>query len=453
VPKKHLGRTGPRLWTPPLRPLNRRTSLGYEVADFAQITGEPLLPWQRWSAIHALELLPDGTFRFRIILIIVARQQGKSHLKRAVTNWRMFMNPGSRILGVAQEVKLAREQWNFCQDTIHTTPDLEAEWGGVRNVNGDEYFWLTNGSRYAIGAASRKSGRGTSNDEVTIDELREQRSWDAWAALSKTTLARHNSQIWCMSNAGDDESVVLNALRDSALAGRDPSICIIEYSAPEGCELDDWDAIRQACPGLGRTVSEAGIRTALATDPPNVYRTEILCQRVDQLDGAFDYQAWKACADMAGRMNALRDRLAVVFDAAPDGQHYDLVAAAKLDDGRPRLEAIGTWASADAVRNELPGLLEKVKPRAYGWYPTGPAAELSTLNRQLALQWNRHPGKRQDGEWPEDGEIKGAMVSEVCQELAGLIRTRALLHADQDLLNDHIRGASKLYTGDGWRPG
>jgi hypothetical protein len=448
---KLVGKTVPRLYTEPLRPLNRRTSLGYEAADFAQLSGEPLLPWQRWAAIHALELNPDGSFRFRIVLIVVARQNGKSHLKRAITLWRMYMNPRSRVLGVAQEVGLAREQWNLAQETIRASPDLAAELGQVRNVNGDEMFWTANGSRYKIGAANRKSGRGGSNDEVTIDELREQRNWDAWAALSKTTMARANSQIWCMSNAGDDESVVLNSLRESALAGRDPSICLLEWSAEEGCELGDTNAWRQANPGLGLTVSEAAIRTALATDPPGIFRTEVLCQRVANLDAAIDYQAWLACADAAGNMNALRDRVAAVFDAAPDGQHYTLAAAARTDDGRPRIEVIEAWTSGDQVRAALPGLLEKVRPRAFGWFPSGPAAELATTLRPLALKYNQRPGKRQEDDWPEDGEIKGATVSEVCQELAGLARDRRIIHAGQELLDAHIRGASKLYTGDGWR--
>src|SRR5580698_8235684 len=98
APKGIKGKTTPRLFTPPLRPLNRRTSDGYDVADFAELTGAPLLPWERFAAIHGLELLPGGDYRFRIIIIIVARQNGKSHLKRTITLWRMFMQPRIRIL-------------------------------------------------------------------------------------------------------------------------------------------------------------------------------------------------------------------------------------------------------------------------------------------------------------------------------------------------------------------
>jgi hypothetical protein len=448
--RKLLGRTEARIWTKPLRPLTRKTTRGYEVIDFAEMIGEPLLPWQQWAVIHALELNPDGTYRFRTVLILVARQNGKSHLKRIVTLWRMYMDGAREIIGAAQDVSLARKQWQMCQATIHACPDLEEEWQRARNVNGDEMFWAA-GCTYAIKATNDKAGRGGSNDEVNIDELRAQHDWKAWGSLSKTTMARPRGQVWAMSNAGDDNSVVLNQLQAVGEAGTDPSLCLLEWSAPPGCELDDTTAWQQANPGLGYTVSEAAIRSAVATDPPNVFRTEVLCQRVDQLDGAIDYEAWQACADAGGTMDALRDRIAACFDIAPDGQHATLAVAALLDDGRPRIEIVRDWPTAAAARAELPALLAKIRPRAFGWYPGGPAAEMATLLRPLALKYNRHPGKRGDGELPEDGAITGGRASEACQELAGLTRGRAVVHAGQDLLDTHVRGASKLYTGDGWR--
>lgn len=451
-PKRLLGRTEPRLWTPPLRPLNRRTSFGYECADFAgQVTGVPLLPWQRWAAIHAMELLPDGSFRFRKVLIIVARQNGKSHLKRSVSLWRMYMEPRMQILGVAQEVKLARKQWNFCQQAIHDAPDLEAEWGGVRNVNGDEYFWLDNGSEYAIGAASRKSGRGSSNDEVNIDELREQRSWDAWAALSKTVNARPNPQIWCMSNAGDDMSVVLNQLQDAGHAGSDDSLGIFEWSAPEGCELDDPKAWAQANPGLGHIISVPAIRSSLS-DPPEIFRTEVLCQRVPNLDSAIDLAAWGNCSDAAGNLDASRGRIGACFDVAPDGKHATLAVAARLSDGRVRAEIAAAWPSTEAARAELPALLARIKPVSFGWFPGGPGAGIATTLRPLAKKYNQRPGgKREAADVPEDGAITGPRVTEACQELAALVKALRIIHPGDPLLDSHIRGASKLSSGDGWR--
>lgn len=776
---------------------------------------------------------PDGLFLAGRDLI----PTHNSSVKRTISLWRLHIDGARLVLGVAQDVSLAREQWQMCLDTIKASPDLSEDLAQERRVNGDEWFrlredleargidpgereisyeddeldeslTLAGGGRYKIAASNRKAGRGLSVDELNIDELREQRSWAAWSALSKTTMARPDAQIWCMSNAGDDESVVLNQLREAALSGRDPSIGLFEWSGEDNCALDDWDQIRQANPGLGYTVSEAAIRTAITTDPPNVFRcldvktpvltacgtmpigklqvgdavkgtsgewvdvtgasetytgrdcyrvtlndgrsivcdaghlwtvrdrrrprpefetlrttelisrgityrnpsmnydvrnfslppvapldgpdvdlpvhpyllglwlgdgsrrsatlfvedrdadhiakrmeaagatittrakdsahcerlgfqighpgafttalrslgiypqvafrkadagdfrkfvpdvyltgslaqrldllrglmdsdgtvtaragrccfvntdaeliagvrslvrslgwktseleagqygeshhlprlsvdftprpgepcpvtiprkaeriraargsrdvrpvtiasiepapsvpvrcvqvdapdslflagdlvpthnTEVLCQKVDQLDGAVDYEAWKACADAAGTMDGYRSRLAACLDIAPDGQHATLAVAAILSDGRPRVELAADWTTTAAVRAELPALLEKIKPKAFGWYPAGPAAEMATVLRPLALTYNKRPGKRDEDAFPEDGEIKGAAVSEVCQELSGLTRARALVQPGQDLLDTHIRGASRLYTGDGWR--
>lgn len=477
--RKLLGKAQPRLWTPPQRKLTRATSHGYAISDFADAIGEPFLPWQRWLAIHAMELTPDGFYRFRVVIVLVARQNGKSSAKRTISLWRLHIDGARLVLGVAQDVSLAREQWQMCIDTIQASPDLSEDLATVRRVNGDEWLklrddldarpieyddqydedddsrldeslTLAGGGRYKIAASNRKAGRGLSVDELNIDELREQRNWQAWSALYFTTMARPDSQIWCMSNAGDDSSVVLNQLRDSALSGREPSIGLFEWSAPDGCELDDWDAIRQANPGLGHTISEAAIRTAQA-GPPNVYRTEVLCQKVDQLDGALDYEAWKDCTDPAGTMNAHRDRLAACLDVAPDGQHATLITAAKLADGRPRLEVVAAWTSTAEVRKELAAELAKVKPAAFGWFADGPAKEIATTIRPLARQYNRHGGDRADNEIPEDGAITGARVSEACMELSGLVRGRGIVHAGQELLDTHVRGASKLFTGDGYR--
>jgi hypothetical protein len=69
------GSTEPRIYTPPLRPLTPETSLGFEVVDFArEVLGVTLYPWQEWLLIHALELREDGRYRFRRIIVLVARQ-------------------------------------------------------------------------------------------------------------------------------------------------------------------------------------------------------------------------------------------------------------------------------------------------------------------------------------------------------------------------------------------
>lgn len=451
---KLLGCTEARIFTAPLRPLNRETSKGFEVIEFARYIGEPLLPWQEWAAIHALELDEDGLFRFRKILIKVSRQNGKSSLKRAITLWRMYRYPRSKILGIAQDVSLARDQWNLCQETIHACPDLDAEFLRPRNVNGDEKFWLENGSVYAIKAANRKAGRGGSNDEVNIDELAQQYDWAAWGAVSKTIMAKENGQIWAMSNEGDDRSVVLNQLTDVADAGTDPLLCRLEWSAPPGCELDDVTAWQAANPSLGYLITEESIRSDCVTDPADVFRTEVLCQRVKQLSGAVDLAAWRACADEAGTMDSLRDRVCAVFDISPDGNHATLAVAALTDSGFPRIEIAGDWTGIGTASADLPALLDRVKPAWFGWFPGGPSAGMAPMLRAQAAKWNARmpkPQKHDPPGPPADGEFKGTAPAEACQGLASLAKGRGLVHSDDPMLNAQIAAARKLQSGDSWR--
>jgi len=112
-----MGYEAPRLWTRPLRELTPETTLGFQAVEFAEgVLGLTLLPWQRWWLLHALELRPDGGFRFRTILTCVARQNGKTHLLKIVSLFFMFMGRARLILGAAQSLDIAKEAWQGAVD-------------------------------------------------------------------------------------------------------------------------------------------------------------------------------------------------------------------------------------------------------------------------------------------------------------------------------------------------
>jgi hypothetical protein len=463
-----LGREEPRLWTQPLRPLTRKNTLGHQAIDFAtQVLGVTLLPWQRWWLLHALELKPDGTFRYRTILTLVARQNGKTWLIKVLALWAMYLGHARLVLGAAQSLDIAREAWQGAVDMTGESPELAAEVANVRQANGEQAITLANGARYRIAAATRSAGRGLSVDLLILDELREHRSVEAWAALSKTTMARPNALTVCISNAGDDQSVILNQLRAAAIAELDPGLALFEWSAPDGCALDDPEAWSYACPGLNHgTITEGAIRTSLATDPPAVFRTEILCQHVPSLDGAIDPGAWKACADPVGTASladGTAQRIALCVDVAPDNAHVTLMGAALLADGRVRLFTVGAWSDLDAARGAIPGLVQAIEPQEFGWFPNGPAAALAPELRTLRLKFRRtivkiyqpKDGIRQviDTDEEEFERLGGGLEKEACQAFAADVSAGRVLHPDDPLLNAHVHAATKLRVGDGWRFG
>ena len=168
---------------------------------------------------------------------------------------------------------------------------------------------------------------------MLLDELREHRDWEAWSAVTKTTLARPSPQVLGFSNAGDAQSIVLSSLRDKALSvamDRTSTLGIFEWSAPDGCALDDRTAWAAANPALGHRMTEQAIAAALEVDPEPVFRMEVLCQWVAAVEPAISVTAWQALADG----NAPRGRDVVwALDVAPDHSTASLAVAWPRADG------------------------------------------------------------------------------------------------------------------------
>jgi hypothetical protein len=426
------GKAEPRLFTPPLRELTPETSLGWEFEEFVTSLGLELLEWQRFWARHALEIRPDGSFRFGTIICLVSRQNGKTALLKLLALWLMTRQPGAFVLGAAQDLDTARQSWRGACDLAEDYDlGVETIWTGA----GREKLVLANRSEYQIVSSNRSAGRGKTVDLLILDELREHRTWEGWASLTATTTARPNALTVAITNAGDDRSIVLNHQRDVALSGADERICILEWSAVESCDLDDVEAWAQANPGLGYIIDPDKIRSALATDTAAVFRTERLCTRVRQLYGAIDGDAWSALGDATGSLSGARGRIAACVDVSPDSRHVTLCAAAVLTDGRVRVETAGAWSSVQEAREALPELLSLVDPKVVGWFPSGPGAVLG-----VDLAGVR--GAR---------ELKGAEIPQLCQAFAEQVASRRLVHGDDPLLTAHVVGASRLPSGDGWR--
>ena len=507
------GSTVPRLFTPPrwggpsgscgcgcgLRPA---TSRGFEVATFAtEVLRAALLPWQRWWLIHALELTLDPhplsgkrRLRFRTLLTLVARQQGKSYLLRIIALWALYVRRAGMVLGAAQSLDIARETWLLAVDLARSAPETAAEIpavGGVRFTNGEQCLTLADGQRYRITAATRGAGRGLSVDVLLLDELREHRDWLAWAALSKTTLARPDALICAVSNAGDDQSVVLNDLRTRALdaiarcrtereagvdpVGPDPSggLFLAEWSAPEGCALDDPAGWRAAMPGLNvDVVGPAGWQPApitteavlgfLGTDPPAVFRTELLCTRVGVLDTAFDPIDWARCSDPTFSLRSARESVAVCVDVALDGEHVTACGAARLPaigghGERVGVTVLGAWSGRSAVavaERALPGILAGVRPVEIGWFPTSPVGSLGPVLRRLRRTTRRIVPQIKDGRVVLDDEHSTAQLSatlerEAAQGLDQLLRTGRLVHNNDPLLTAQALAAQRVDSPGG----
>jgi hypothetical protein len=417
------------------------TSLGFRCVRFGRdVLGVELDPWQENFLVRALETREDGALRFRTVLLLVARQNGKSAVCRVLSAWMAATGRARLVVSTAQDLGIARRLWEEVAGAFERNPQLSPLVQFVRRANGQEGIRLTNGSEIIVKATTPDAARGLSVDLLLLDELRTHKDHGPYAALANTTIARPGSLIVGLSNAGDDRSVVLNAMRESAIAQVDAGseLGIFEWSAPDGCALDDVEAICAANPSLGNgRLSLAAIEAARAAAPtPEIFRTENLCQRVESLDTAIGKAGWDQGRD--GEPGMLRDRsdLAAVVDVAEDGAHVTLVVAGREGD-RVRVEVAGAWASVAEAEAALPDLLGKIRARREGWFPNGPGGALASTmaNRRRAVK------------------LSTSEASQACMGFAELVKAGGVLHPGDPLLTAHVLASAKVPVVDGWRFG
>jgi hypothetical protein len=447
-----------------LRTLKPESSYGFKVIDFAaRVLGEPLDPWQQWCVIHLGELLPDGRPRFRKILIIVARQNGKTHLCKVLALYWLFVEYIGLVLGTSTKLDYASESWKAAVATALAVPALAQQIpkrGGVLAGKGAETLTTVDRCRYKIGTADRTGGRSLPVERLICDELREHHTWEAYDAAVYAMNAQPHGQAVLISNQGDATAVVLRSLRDEALGyiehgEGDERLGLFEYSAPVGTDPMDPHGWAAANPQLGRRVDHDTIRSAAmnatraGADPEQLtgFLTEVLCMDVPSLQPAIDPGRWAACLS-PGTLDEARKQLAACVDLAPDGTHATLAVAAVLDDGRVRVETVAAWSgpgAAAALERELPGWVMTVRPRVLGWMPAGPAAAVAAT-----LADRRKAGRHG---WPPRGvtvsEIRGE-VGAVCMGFAELVTADGMVHSGQALLDDQVQHAEKRHRGDLW---
>lgn len=363
-----MGVTTPRIWTPPLRELTEETSLGFAAIEYAKtVLGKALYPWQEWALIHGLEIVgsldTEWKFRFRTVLYMISRQNGKTVLSEVIASFFLNVLCVDSVFGTSLSLDKAEEVWEAVINDQEKAPELLTDIERISRTNGNKRLILTGLRQYKVGAPTRRAGRGDSNDLVMLDEIREHRDWETWSAAAASTNAKPNGMIVCFSNAGDPDSIVLRQLRSQAIArieGSESSdfggnvdgdtLGIFEWSSAEGAKTDDMEALAQANPALGYGfLTERALMSNRATFPENKFRSECMCQQVETLlPQPFPDGAWTAALDPSSHI-AQDSELYFGIDLSQNRRWTSIAVAGLREDGNMHIEVvarqIGTeWA-------------------------------------------------------------------------------------------------------------
>ena len=371
-----MGKTEPRIWTKPRRELTPETSLGFLAIEYARsILEMKLYPWQEWALIHALEITgdleSDWRFRFRTVFFMVSRQNGKTELSKVIASFFLNILRVESVFGTSLSMDKAEEVWEAVIAEQETHKDLAAEIQRVARTNGGKKLILTGLRTYKVGAPTRRAGRGDANDLVLLDEVREHRDWETWSAAVASTNAKPNGMVVCFSNAGDPDSIVLRQLRSQAIelingtkaldfGGQvdTDSLGLFEWSAPDGAETDDLEALAQANPSLGYgRLTERALLSNRETFPESKFRSECMCQQVETiLPEPFPEGAWLGGIDEESEISA-ESSLWFGIDMSSDRRWTVIAVCGMREDGNYHVEIverrIGTEWAIDWFRERV----------------------------------------------------------------------------------------------------
>lgn len=384
------GHTEPRIFTPPLTELTHETSWGFECVEFIEnVLGWELLPYQRWLYIHALEKSEDRKgFRFQTLVILIARQNGKTQWLKGLGLWRLYMDGAKQVLISAQNLEFAETTLSEVVVDVKANPLLRREFQRFSQTNGKYKMRLEGGREWRAAVASRKGGRSLSVDLALLDELREHQNWLAWNAIVPTTTARPRSLVVAASNAGDATSVVLRSLRDGSIARilghdtTDTQTGLFEWSVPDDADPTDPVFWPMANPAQGYLFNEDILRGRAEAMYDNVagFRTEHLCQWVDALEpGVIPAEHWSATTDPKSRRAEGAMAWASVDVNFSRSKGY-IAVASRRPDGNLHLEVIAAQRGTDWIVSWLQERADKfqgVVVQSRGAPASGLIAELT----------------------------------------------------------------------------
>ena len=432
--KARKGATKPRLQNAPLKGASRID----EVKKFLKDCNLELLAWQEYVLTDMLKVDKAGKWRRKTNLLLVARQNGKTHLARIRILAGLFIFGEKNIVAMSSNRGMALDTFRKVVDVIEDNPHLMAQVKQIRVANGQESVELLSGARYEIVAATRDGSRGKTADLLYIDELREIDE-DSWTAAKPITRARPNSQIFMTSNAGDAFSTVLNDLRSRCLSYPPPTMGFWEYSADDWAKITDKDAWYQANPALGYLIDEETIAEAIATSSVEASRTETLCQWVSALKSPFPYRAFE---DLTVQDLVIAPGLPTVFgmDISVNKKMASLVAGQLREDGKIAVGVIAQFESQVAI-DELKMAVE-VNDWAKQYRPKMICFDkYSTMSVAERLQQSGH--KIQD--------MSGTVFYQACSDLYDALVNARIVHIGQASLVDSMNNCAAKETDAGWR--
>lgn len=438
------------------------SSAGGEAAELAESAGVSLDPEQRDALDVLLAERADGRWAAFEGAVVAPRQNIKTHLFKVVALHRIYLVESPLVVWTAHEFNTAMEAFRDVQEIIDGAPHLSRRVRKVVNENGSEGIEFVSGQRLRFKARTLTGGRGLTGDCVILDEafaLKPAHMGSLLPTMSAKSMVG-NPQLLYGSSAC---LVTSNVLRDIVKRGRacnDPSLAFVEWCADEGecarpdcdhragtdgCVLDDVERWHQANLALGRRISVEFVAMERRSLPPDEFARERLGWH-DEPAGEGDglpYDRWEALADPDAE---LADPVVLAVDVAPNHSSAAIVAC-----GGP-VEVVDHRRGMSWTPARIADLVASHDVCAVGLDPSGPAGALIPELERPVAEGGAGLSVR------SASNPNGLLVlldaresQQACGAIWSAVVEGSLVHRDQPVLNDAVKGAARRVVGDAWK--
>ena len=405
-----------------------------------RVLGLDLLRWQRFTLNRGLERQILGPrrsrWRYRVVVVTVGRQNGKSALVRALIAHRMVAHKGETVGALSHIRNVGREvMFDPLADAFTSRRLVDLFDARAFRSNGYESLDLrATGGRLVMPSASEKGAHGYSLDLAVVDEAWALKDYRVPGAITPTQIARPDPQLWVISTAGTSESLWLRELVEAGRAGAE-RVALFEWTAPADLDPADVSAWEAANPALGETITadELGHAFELATTPESrgEFERAHFNRWTARVEALIAPEAWRACCAPELRIGA---EVVFGFEVAYDRSSAS-IAAASIEGDRVLVELV---AARPGVEWLAPALAELERR----WHPIATVATLAGPARATVEEMRAAGGRVEPYQGP-------AYVA-ACQTLFDLVSERRLAHRGQPDLDEAARVAGRRTFGDSW---
>lgn len=403
-----------------------------------------LYNYQKWLLKHALETYPPGhpkagILRYRQVLILIARQNGKTEIGAGAGIYGLRRTPGDQIIGVAASAQQAGVLYSRTMQAIERTPALKKRFKKLTSTRGIRSL---EGSSYEIRASKGESLQGVPIEMGFIDEVHIVKE-DLHQAMLAGLGGRDNAILLMISTAGDETSSLLNKLQERGEAAlleppETNRFGYFVYEAPEAKIPDDTETLKEWLKLANPKIAEGHQDIEnLLSDLETMHEADIiryhLNRRYHSVNSFISLDDWNSLRRPKGAVMPKDTPIIFSIERTREWSHATITANTKGKDGVIHTEVIASIVNP--TEDKLLKLcldLKKHKPLAY----VLDGYRFKNLAKALK----------------EKGLViyaySGSEVAQACSIFYAKIKTNGLSHAGDPLLLDQIPVCTAVTKGN-----